>query len=77
MPTVHRIEAHKIQVFPGDHAPPHFHVWAGGCCDYQVGLETLDVMRGTPCARHEDMIAWAKAHLETLWRVWREQNEPG
>lgn len=77
MPTVHRIDAHKIQVFSGDHAPPHFHVFSGGCCDYQVSLESLGIVRGNPCARHSEVIVWAKDNLETLWRIWREQNESG
>ena len=76
MPTVHRIGAHKIQVFPDDHPPPHFHVWAGGCCNYQVSLVTLDIIRGRGCGLHNDIVKWASENLETLWRVWREQNEP-
>ena len=75
MPTVHRIGAHKIQLFAGDHVPPHFHVWGPGCCSYLVELETLNVFRGEPCPIHGDVIAWAAANRDLLWKMWSELNE--
>ncbi|WP_442920318.1 DUF4160 domain-containing protein [Mesorhizobium sp. WSM4983] len=75
MPTVHRIGAHKIQLYPGDHAPPHFHVRAGGCCSYVVSLETLEITRGKACGSHSEIIAWAAQNMALLMQKWSELNE--
>lgn len=29
MPTIHREDGFSIRLYPGDHAPPHVHVWKG------------------------------------------------
>jgi Domain of unknown function (DUF4160) len=45
MPTIYRLAKLKIQVFGGDHNPPHFHVVVGDT-EVLVRIGDLSIMRG-------------------------------
>jgi len=75
MPTLHRFGAVKLQVYPDDHRPPHFHVTAP---DFQVLVRISDfrVIGGEARpAQIAEALAWARANREGLALKWAELNE--
>jgi hypothetical protein len=63
MPTLVELATCKIQVYAGDHAPPHFKIYGPGT-NANVAIETLEVIAG-------------KAHRKALReaRDWASQPE--
>jgi len=75
MPTVAMLTNAKIEMYPGDHAPPHFHL-RGPNSNALVRLDTLMVIRGTAhCRDLEEAIAWARANPDVLNAEWSRLNE--
>jgi hypothetical protein len=75
VPTIHRLSKAKIQMFAGDHNPPHFRVIGPGTrCN--VDLRTMRILAGH--ARRGDLdeaLEWAVGNRDLLWTVWRRLNE--
>jgi hypothetical protein len=72
MPTVLRVGGFAFGIYPGDHDPPHVHVWyAGKRC--RIVLETLLVtgsnMSRSDAARAVHLVA---SHREELMLAWTE-----
>jgi hypothetical protein len=66
MPTVGRIEGVKIQIYPDEHPPPHFHA---EFAEFRavIEIDTLRVMKGSlPPAKLRAVLAWASARREAL-----------
>jgi hypothetical protein len=60
-----------IQMFWGDHAPPHFHALYG---EYEViiDIRTLEVLKGEMPRRALALVLeWASLHREELTEDWR------
>ncbi len=78
MPTISTFYGILIQMFWGDHAPPHFHALYA---EYEIIVEirTLEVMSGTMPKRALTLILeWAKKHRLELLEDWTlcEKNQP-
>lgn len=78
MPTISAFYGILIQMFWGDHAPPHFHALYA---EYEVliDIRTLEVIRGKMPRRALALILeWASQHRTELLEDWTlcEQNQP-
>lgn len=62
----------KIQVYAGDHAPPHFKIYGPGS-NANVAIETLEILAGKANRKAlREALAWAarpenRAHLRAEW----------
>jgi hypothetical protein len=77
MPTLARLSNSKICIFPGDHAPPHFHLMGPG---WKVTIEitTLEILTGRgPRADIQEANNWASEpeNIVTLVNEWSRLNE--
>jgi hypothetical protein len=70
MPTVAIVEGVKIQFFPREHPPPHFHaVFA----EYraQIDIASLTVLKGhLPRAKLRVVVDWAEPRRDALGDAW-------
>jgi hypothetical protein len=77
MPTLHRFGAVSVRMYADDHRPPHFHI-VGPDFQVLVRISDLAVIAGDARpAQIAEVIAWARAHLESLALEWAELNERG
>ena len=71
MPTIAIVDGVKIQIFFGDHPPPHFHA---RFAEHQVLLviPTLEVLEGSlPAHKLEAVKTWARSHEAELIACWK------
>ena len=71
MPTISTFYGILIQMFWGDHAPPHFHALYG---EYEVivNIRTLGIIKGFMPRRALALILeWASLHREELMEDWK------
>ncbi|MBS0350734.1 MAG: DUF4160 domain-containing protein [Proteobacteria bacterium] len=79
MPTISAFYGILIQMFWGDHAPPHFHALYA---EYEVliNIHTLEIIQGTMPRRALALILeWASAHRAELledWKLCKENQSP-
>jgi len=60
MPTVALFDGIKIEVFPNDHNPPHFHVTYSGERAL-IDIKRLETLQGDlPAKQLRSVIEWAK-----------------
>lgn len=74
MPTLANLQGLKVQMFPADHNPPHFHLVRGDR-EAMVSISTLEVLAGTISAR--DLVlgrTWARQNRELLENEWSRLN---
>jgi hypothetical protein len=79
MPTIAVLSKSKIQIYAGDHAPPHFKIYGPGT-NANVSIETLKVLAGKaePKALREALAWAARAENRALLRAtWNALNERG
>jgi hypothetical protein len=70
MPTIAIVDGVKIQMFYGDHTPPHFHAIIGGD-EILIAIRSLDVIRGSlPPAKLRRVMIWARRHQAALALNW-------
>lgn len=77
MPEIVRLSNSKICVFPGDHAPPHFHLKGPGWMA-SIEIMTLEILKGkAPKADLVEAVQWATEpeNLSLLASEWRRLNE--
>ncbi len=75
MPTIAQFGSVKIEMYPGDHLPPHFHL-RGPNSRAMVGIDTLTVLRGRADRRDlAEVLAWAAANRALLHSEWSRLNE--
>ena len=70
MPTISVFYGILIQMFWGDHNPPHFHALYG---EYEiiVNIRTLEIIRGSMPRRALALVLeWASLHREELMEDW-------
>jgi hypothetical protein len=66
MPTVAIVDGVKIQFYPNDHAPPHFHVVFA---EYRavIDIQSCSLTRGTlPRAKIAAVLDWARPRRHIL-----------
>lgn len=70
MPTISAFYGVKIRMYPGDHAPPHFHAeYAEHEALVEIG--TLRIIRGSLPARAAALtLDWAALHRVELLEDW-------
>lgn len=73
-PTVKRFDRCRIEMYFGDHPPPHYHVITNDDERVAVEIETGRVLAGTADSRDTDpAIAWArrnKGRLRDRWNMY-------
>ncbi len=70
MPTVAVVEGVKVQFYPNDHAPPHFHAVIA---EHRavVDMKTMTIVAGTlPASKRQTLLRWAIAHRVALGEAW-------
>jgi hypothetical protein len=76
---VDRIRGLRIEIFPREHAPPHFHV-KGGDIDAAFALSDCSLLYGTISRRDEDLVrfwyARARGRLVDVWNATRPSDCP-
>jgi hypothetical protein len=76
MPTVQRFARCRIEMYFGDHAPPHFHVITREEESVVVLIETLQIWRGeVPRREIAEAISWAAENQAQLMARWQEYSE--
>jgi hypothetical protein len=77
MPTVKRFDRSRIEMYFGDHPPPHFHVITRNNERIAVVIETKAVLAGKAEPRDTGAsLGWAsrnKAELRARWQMYSEE----
>lgn len=76
MPTVKRFHRCRIEMYFGDHNPPHFQIITGSNERVAMYIETLTIMAGS--GRERDMaeaIEWARTNRHLLSARWAMYSE--
>lgn len=66
MPTIERIDGTKIDVYPKEHPPPHFHALYA---EYEelIEIETLATYAGKlPSNKKKKVVSWAADNKDIL-----------
>ena len=76
MPTIARLTLCKIQIYAGDHAPPHFKIFGPGT-NANVAIEILAGRADRKALR--EALDWAakSENRKTLRRAWAALNKHG
>jgi hypothetical protein len=70
MPTISRFYGILIQMYFGDHVPPHFHALYAEF-EALVNIDTFEVIRGELPARAMALVLeWAEVHRDELRKDW-------
>lgn len=70
MPTISRFYGILIQMYFGDHVPPHFHALYAEF-EALIDIQTLEVIRGSlPSRAMALVLEWAQQHREELRQDW-------
>lgn len=76
MPTIERFSRCRIEMYFGDHPPPHFHVLTRADERIAVLIETLVICAGAADPRDTaEAFAWGRANrtlLRTRWQAYSE-----
>jgi len=76
MPTVRRFNRCRIEMYFGDHPPPHFHVITRSDEAAVFLIETLACWAGEADPRDtEEALAWAAFNRPELWARWQQYSE--
>lgn len=76
MPTIKRFHRCRIEMYFGDHSPPHFHIITQDDERVAVRIETLTVMAGAANRRDiAEAIEWAHANKDLLAARWAAYSE--
>ena len=71
MPTLVRFGRVKVQMFYGDHNPPHVHAYGGGHFSL-IRIEDCEYLAGSlPPRTARRVTAWIAAHRDELMTLWR------
>ena len=76
MPTVRQFNRCRIEMYFGDHPPPHFHVITRSDEAAVFLIETLARWAGEADPRNtEEALAWAAFNRPELWARWQHYSE--
>jgi hypothetical protein len=79
MPTLVELAKRKIQVYAGDHAPPHFKIYGPGT-NANVAIETLEIIAGKADRKAlREALDWASrpSNRALLRATWNRLNARG
>ena len=70
MPTVAEVDGVKIQFYPDEHAPPHFHaIFAEFAA--QIRIYPTEVLRGSlPRNKLREVLRWGSSNRGPLMKAW-------
>lgn len=72
MPTIVEIAGIKIQMFFGDHHPPHVHAYGGGYAAL-IRIEDGEFLAGSlPAAKRRRVLGWIAKHQGELRALWQQ-----
>lgn len=70
MPTGTIVDGVKIQFYPAEHPPPHFHAKIGEFIA-QIGIDPVIILKGTlPPNKVNSVLDWARLHQAALFLAW-------
>jgi hypothetical protein len=70
MPTISRFYGILIQMYFGDHPPPHFHALYSEF-EAVIDIRTFEIIRGElPLRAMALVLEWAQQHRDELMRDW-------
>lgn len=70
MPELSRFYGIVIQMYYGDHPPPHFHARMGDLAA-KVGIEQMEILEGhLPPRAMRLVLEWATLHQKELQNAW-------
>jgi hypothetical protein len=70
MPTISRFYGILIQMYFGDHPPPHFHALYAEF-EAVIDIRTFEIIRGElPLRAIALVLEWAQQHRDELMRDW-------
>jgi hypothetical protein len=73
VPTIRRFDRCRIEMYFGDHPPPHFHVITRRDERIAVTINTLAVWAGEADRRDTvEAFRWAREHQATLHARWQQ-----
>ncbi len=76
MPTVKRFRLCRIEMYFGDHNPPHFHIITNEDMRVAVLIRTLETMAGHAGKRDiAEALEWAEANRDQLMAYWTTFSE--
>jgi hypothetical protein len=76
MPTATRFNRCRIEMYFGDHPPPHLHVITRSDEAAVFLIETLARWAGEAAPRDtEEALAWAAFNRPELWARWQQYSE--
>ena len=76
MPTVKRFGRCRIEMYFGDHPPPHFHVITRSDDRAAYLIETLALQAGDADPRDTvEALEWARSNQDELRARWRQYSE--
>lgn len=76
MPTIKRFHRCRIEMYFGDHNPPHFHIITNSNERMAVVIETLAIMAGSVHDREmAEAIEWARGNKHLLLTRWAMYSE--
>lgn len=76
MPTIVRFQRCRIEMYFGDHHPPHFHIITISDERVAVSIETLAIIAGVADKRDIGAaIEWARANQDELASRWAMYTE--
>ena len=75
MPTVAIVDGVKIQFYPDEHVPPHFHaVFAEFVA--QIRIDPVEILKGKlPPNKSKSVLDWAAEHRGALFEAWNAMAE--
>jgi Domain of unknown function (DUF4160) len=80
VPVVAMVDGVKIEFYPDEHPPPHFHARYAEFVA-QIDIRTSKILRGSlPPAKINRVLAWAAGHRAELMDAWsavEELRKPG
>ena len=75
MPTIVKIGVFKVQVFPDDHYPRHFHI-VGPDFEVVVAMSDVSILHGRRHLREvRGVLDWAEQNMGLLEREWDRLND--
>lgn len=77
MPRVATVDGVRIEFYPNEHPPPHFHA---AIAEYRAvfRIDSLEITRGVlPSAKERAVRDWASTRKLALLRAWAELRKGG
>ncbi len=74
MPTIKIIDGIKVNIYPNEHPPPHFHVIYGDN-EAMLRIADLEIEKGKlPYKQYKKVKKWATGYQNALNRIFKQFN---